>query len=302
MTEGYIIKQGTVESIEDELDGGRIKVRLVEDKDKPLSELPYAFPLNPKIFQCVPKVNEGVFVICSEFKNSKSQRYYIGPIISQMQDIGDAPYNYGSGSANSLTQGAIVDSFKPISNFAVTDGSFPDKSDIAIIGRKGEDIIVRDDEIDLRCGIRSEALGDEDESLVGNVLFNTKNPTYIQMKHKPHLTSDSDGVINLVADKINIVSHQDTDNDINVKLVNPNSKKNGKSEPLLHDSDLETLMTQLHQLPYGDVLVEILNKIIKALTNHTHAMNGLPPCQGLSITQVNDIDLNTLLSKHVRIS
>lgn len=299
----YVIKMGQVESIDDTLDGGRIKVRLTEDKDKPLSELSYAFPINPKMFHCVPNVGEGVLVIESQIGNPGSQKYYLGPIVSQMQEVSNAPYNYGSGTSISMLQGAIVGPHKPISDFPSTDGSFPDKSDVALIGRKGEDIVLRDNEIDLRCGIRKTAVGDEDEDLIGDVLFNGDNPAYIQMKHKKNLTSVGDGVINLVADRINIVSHiKDDGNNIDVKLVHPNSKDGDRTEPLLHDSDIDTLMGQLHQLPYGDILVEVLKKMCLAITQHTHAANGKKPCEGPPVIDVNNIKFDEMLSNHVRIS
>ena len=298
----YILKMGQVESIDDDLDGGRIKVRLAEDKNKSLSELPYAFPLNPKVFQCMPKVGEGVLVVASQNGNSQSQRYYLGPIISQMQNIGNAPYNYGAGNSISLLQGAIVGPNKPISQFALTDCSFPDKKDIAIIGRKSEDVILKEGEIDIRCGVRKEAYGDEDNSLIGNVIFNAENPAYIQMKHKPHLMQSGDGVINLVADRINLVSHQDNDNSIQVNLTNPNSKQGDNSQPLLKDEDIDTLMSQLHQLPYGDILVNVLRKMYLAIVTHTHAFNGLPPCEGQSIKLLKEVDFGSILSNHIRIS
>lgn len=148
---------------------------------------------------------------------------------------------------------------------------------------------------------QENALGDEDKDLIGNVLFNSEDP-HIQLKHKDNLTTAGDGVINIVADRINIASHQDTDNDVQVKLVNANSRNGDKTTPLLHDEDVETLMSQLHQLPYGDILVEILRKMCNAITEHTHNFSCLPPCEDEIIKAVKDIDLNTILSSHVRIS
>lgn len=298
-----VIKMGRVESVIDNLDEGRLKVRIEEDKDKPLSELPYAFPINPKMFQCVPKEGEGVLIITSQLGNPQSQRYYLGPIISQMQEVNKASFGRSDQASTAALQGAVVEPHKPLSEFNVTDGAFPDKNDIALIGRKGNDVILRDDEIDLRCGIRKTAVGDEDKDLIGDVIFNEDNPAYIQMKHKPHLMNSGEGVINLVADKINIVSHiKDNGNNLDVKLVNPNSKNGNKTEPLLHDEDIDKLISQLHQLPYGDVLVKILRKMNLAITSHTHAMNGLPPVDGISIKNAKGINFDELLSNHVRIS
>ena len=297
----YIIKLGQVESIEDISEGGRIKVRLSEDKGIALSDLPYAFPCLPKTLQSVPKVGECALVITAQKGNGKSQRYYIGPIVSQMQEMEYAPYNYGVGKANSLLDGAIIGPRKPINQYAVTDGAFPDKNDVALIGRKSEDIILKDGEIDLRCGIRQKAYGSEDKDLVGPIVFNADNPAYLQMKYGKNLMDVwGDSVVNVVADKVNLISHKNTDR--NVNLVNPNSKDGNNNNPLLNNEDIKTLMMDLHQVPYGDILVKILQKMCDAITQHTHAMSGLPPCDGTPITQVKAVDLNSILSPHIRIS
>lgn len=303
MNNEYIVKMGQVESIEDQLDGGRIKVRLAEDQNRPLSEIPYAFPINPKMFQCIPQVGECVLIISSQIGNADSQRYYLGPVVSQMQDISKAPYNYGAGTAISLLQGGIVGPSKPISQWSETDGAFPDKDDIAIIGRRGDDIVLRDGEIDLRCGIRKEIESDDDDSLYGNVALNSKNPTYIQMKHKPHLINNGggDGVVNIVSDKINLVSYNGK---TNVKLVNPSSKQNNKTEPLLTEIDLNELIPTLHPLPFGDKLVEVLKLMCDAIACHVHPIGNLPPCGKPLIDEVMDVrsELDSILSKDIKIN
>ena len=43
-----------------------------------------------------------------------------------------------------------------IDNFDETKGAFPNNDDIAVIGRKSEDVILKDGEIDIRCGIRQK--------------------------------------------------------------------------------------------------------------------------------------------------
>ena len=301
-----IIKRGVVDSVKDALDGGRIKVRLEEDNTCPRNDLPYAFPLIPKVFQSIPKVGEGVLVFNVQAGNYGSQRFYLGPIISEMQDITKADFGQDDSTATAALQSAVVEMDKPLQDFPSVDGAFPDKEDVAIIGRKGNDIILKEDEIDLRCGIRQDAVGEEDKSLRGNVMFNSENPAYIQVKHEKNLLGDSgDGVINLVADKINIVSHvKDDGNDLNVRLVHPNSKNGDKTDPLLHSEDIEDLISQLHQVPYGDVLVKILRQMLLAILNHTHAANGLPPVKGVEnfVKQASEINFDELLSNHVRIS
>lgn len=289
-----VIKMGQVESVYDDADGLRIKVRLAQDGDKPISELPYAFPLLPKTLQSVPKEGEGVFIIPCELGNGESGRMYIGPIISQPQYQNEDRYYYGRGTATSLLDGGSVEPLEKISNYEATNGAFPNVNDIALVGRNSEDIILKDGEIDLRCGIRAEAIGHEE--LKGQVVFNDDNPSYIQMRYKNGLmTQDKhqgNSAVNIVADKVNIISH--TDDNISDKLTD--------REHLIKDEDLDPIMEQLHQLPYGDILVDVLRKIVDAISNHVHPYPGLPPCRDAYVQDMIYTDLNTILSDNVRIS
>lgn len=303
MEGNFIIKLGEVVSIDDEMDGGRIKVKLQEDGNRNTSELPYAFPLNPKIFHCIPQVGECVLVFTTQLNNIDSQRYYIGPVISQMQDISHSEYDYGNGSANSLLDNGIYGPRVPISEWSLTDGAFPDKGDIAVVGRNGEDIILKKGEIDLRCGVRKNLHGDEDKNLIGNVGFNGENPAYIQMKYENGLLpkGGGDGAINIVADKINLVSHKGGQS---TPLVHPSSVIGDKSNPLMTKEDIGKLMEELHPLPYGDVLVRVLTIMCNAIRTHVHPFSGLPPCKSGFINAVNDEvgKLNDMLSKNIQIN
>ena len=81
MQNTFILKLGQVVDVNDETGGGRIKVKIAQDK----TNGEYAFPLLPKPIQVKPKVGEGVIVLSSELNNPDSNRFYIGPIISQPQ-------------------------------------------------------------------------------------------------------------------------------------------------------------------------------------------------------------------------
>ena len=144
-----LIKMAQVESIHDDADGLRIKARLSQDGNISTKELPYSFPLLPKTIQSVPKVGECVLVFFSEIGNNNSNRYYIGPIISQPQFNSYDPYMYGRGTAISLLKGASVSPLEKISNYDLTRGSYPNVNDVALVGRNTEDVILKDGEIDL---------------------------------------------------------------------------------------------------------------------------------------------------------
>lgn len=290
----YVVKMGKVVSIYDDADGSRIKVRLAQDGKKTVEELPYAFPLLPKMFQVIPKIGEGVFVITSKSGNIESNRYYIGPIISQPQQNNFDPYDDGRGTSLSLLQGGSLSPLEKISNYQETNGAFPKKNDVAIVGRKSEDVILKDGEIDLRCGIRNKSESNN-ENLVGEVVFNRINPAYIQMKFQRGIGNSSgqeaDSVINLVADKVNIISHKD-ENSFNLT----------DSDKLIKSEELDDIMKKLHQVPYGDLLVEALEKIRNVLANHVHAYPGLPPCHDHTLMEMLTDNYKEILSKNVRIS
>ena len=301
-----ILKYGHVESVYDDAFGLRIKARIEQDGNVKTTDLPFAFPLLPKMFQVIPKEGEGVYIITEESGNKKSQRYYIGPIISQPQYNEMCSYDYGRGPAASLLTQGLISPLENIKNYDNTNGSFPNaspnkfKDDVAIVGRNTQDIILRhnedkqSDEVDIRCGIRNEPL-QQSNDLIGKVIFNSVDPAYIQLKYKKSLSHgeniDANSMINLVADKINIISNQD-DNGLNV--TDPNE--------LINSDEISSIMQKLHQVPHGDTLIEFIELFKKAFLRHSHNYNNLPPTQGPDVIEMGQYDLNKILSKHVRIS
>lgn len=302
-----LIKKGQVELVEDTADGLRIKVRLKDDGRTPLEDIPYAFPLLPKTFQSVPKTGEGAFVILAMSDNKMSQRYYLGPIISQPQFQGECKYQYGRGNATSIIEGGTVEPLERISNYKETLGSFPKVNDVAMVGRGSQDIIMHENEktgsneVDIRCGIRNDSTyGNEanGEAVVGKVVFNKEDPAYVQLKYKKNITTapeqEASSVVNVVADKINIISNKDKNG---FNLTDP--------DQLINENELDGMMEKLHQVPHGDTLIKLLKVIIDAILTHVHPYASMPPCIADSTLELAGVWLNTLdtiLSKHVRIS
>ena len=295
MKNDFIIKMAQVESVVDEADGLRIKARLEQDGKTPTVDLPYSYPLLPKTFRIVPKVGECVLIFLAQIGNNESNRYYIGPVISQDQKLNYDSYDYGRGRAISLLNGGTLEPFTKLSKYEETNGSFPKINDVSIVGRKSEDVILKENEIDIRCGVRQEAVNYDDENLVGSVIFNKINPAYIQLKYKRAIGNspkqEADSIINLVADKVNIISHKD------VNQFNLTDK-----EEMIKSNEMDSIMNKLHQLPYGDELVKALNYIRDAITKHVHPYPGMPPCSDTYIMDLLGYDFNQILSDNVRIS
>ena len=296
-----IIQYGHVEWTDDELDGMRIKVRLNQDRVGTTS-LPYAFPLLPKTFQSMPKKGEGVFVFTMELSNNESQRFYLGPIISQPQYFNHDNYYILGGQefqqAASLLKGAGNAAPKGgISTYDKTKHAFPDRDSVAVIGRDAEDIEIKEGEIDIRCGIRGEAPA-KNENIFGKVVFNSKDPAYIQLKYNQGglcggNETKTTSIANIVAGKINLVSTNDE------AYTECSYDSVDGSRTLL--SKYEQLMKDLHKVPWGDKLIEFLDLFRNMYAQHTHPNPLLPPFPQFS-EQVIQKDLESLLSKDVRVS
>ena len=272
-------------SITDDTDADRIKVRLSpEDNYKTVDEIDYAFPLLPKFFHVKPKEDEAVLVLLATNNNGNSQRYYIGPIISQDHKLYKDPYFMG---ADSYLRGA----FKPFDTAPrmdpETDGVLPNDEDIVIRGRKNTDIQITEDDIRIKAGVKVVANGNESK-----ITFNIKNPSYHKLKyHNTPLNGDTYSTSTIVADKINLLGNQS-------KYP---FKTNDKTE-LISDTEMQNIIAKAHELPYGDLLVDFLKLFIKTFAEHTHPYPGMTPCKTPDFIDTTTYDLNKILSESVRIN
>lgn len=297
MTIGKVMEvEGTYS--EDSHDGLRVRVQLPTDVPKKITDLQWAFPLMPKIFHSVPKVGEAVLVFSED--TTKSQRWFIGPIISQPQ------FNtYCSDEdATTLLKSKDREPLEKISNSDDTRGSFPNASDVAMVGRGSEDIILKYDdttkasEVDIRSGIRGEATNSGNDNMVGNIVFNGTDPAYIQLKHKNGIATSrknsANSLVNVVANRINLMSNKDDSISHNL----------GDKDTLVKEDKIDNVMDNLHQVPKGDKLVELLNVMKGCILHHVHPWAGMEQCGDWSgyINKLNDYDINSILSDYVRIS
>lgn len=280
-------------------DGLRIRAEF-EGEDFPtrIEDIPWAFPFLPKTFQSIPKVGEAVIILYRGGNNG--QRYYIGPIISQPQFNTFARKKY----ATSLLKPNESDPLERISDNSNTNGSFPKSSDVAIVGRGSEDVILRynddtkESEIQLRSGIRTEPTNESNPNMIGNIIFNGTDPSYIQLKYKKGLATKQDqeanSIINLVANRINIMSNKDDNIAHNLR----------DQDDMISDEKVDEIMGNLHQVPMGDKLVELLKVMKGCIMHHVHPWAGMEQCGdwGGYINKLDGYDIDSILSKYVRIS
>lgn len=281
----YIIRIGYVSDTYDEYDGGRIKVKLFPDDDgKTLEELPYAFPLLPKMVHVIPKVGESVMIISPKSNDNASQRYYLGPIIHQPQFM---HFDNFLASTSLLDGGNLMNVLPALSRVPEAQGALCTTEDISFRGRGDTDIIFKEKEVALRCGVRLTNVNNKE-----HIVFNKETPTYVKLKyHENKLNDGTKSTATIVSEKINLIGTNSR------QYFNVQDNKE-----LITDEVMNKIIEDAHVLPYGDTLVEFLKLFIKAFSSHTHAYSGLPPVPNMDYISLQNYDLNEILSESVRIN
>lgn len=247
--------------------GRRIKVRLSEDSQNlDPNELPWVWPLMPKHLHVTPKVGEMVMVFLQELDAVHGNRFYIGPIISQDYFLDHG----GKYEALSLLQGVSTSPLcHPIGNSA-NDGTYPESDVIAIQGRGDSAMWLKDEELRLMCGHKAMWKWDRLSPLrpnadPGGLQFNKKDLGYIQLKYDKF--NDKEGnkfnsVINVVADRINLISHNGADSMESVNVTN--------QKELMTKDSIENFVSEAQCAVYGDDLIRFLEQFRQVFLDHTH--------------------------------
>lgn len=291
-----------VENIEDEFNEGRIQVRL-EGVDRQQSlpgggkevikqpgvstvDLVWCEPLMPKYLNIVPQKGEMVRTAVFNYQNKYQRRVYMGPVIGQ-QTVGDFTNPSYQKTKLKVENSAYTPKW---TNFPQTfEGKdwkvWPNKDDIAIIGRVNTDLILRDkpgyNEIILRSGKMDWSTMNNPLEGVGSVIpsLNLTNPAYITINNtlpKTNATADEKRIgldksrthVNIVADSLNLISHL-------------GSSSRGKSPTILNGEDsvkqLTTEKVRLHPVIYGDKVWEFMDLMRNFVNGHIHVGDRLEP-------------------------
>lgn len=276
-------------SVSDDTDADRIKVRLSpEDNSKRIDEIDYAFPILPKMFHVKPKVGEAVLVLLAVTNDGNSQRYYIGPVVSQDHRLNFDPYFQGADSflRGSYKKFDVAPRMNPDHN-----GILPNDNDIVIRGRKNADIQITDDDVRIKAGVKVV-----DNANAYNMMFNIKNPSYAKFKyHNASLADGSKSTATIVSDKIALLSNN-----------SPNYFYTTDRKDLITDDELNRVIESAYKLPYGEKLVEFLKAFVDAFVKHTHPFQMLPPNPAYSTVLMEKkaqlLDKGEMLSDTVRIN
>ena len=309
------VKIGTVLDISDAKDGERIKVQVLPvDKYTPLEKIPYSFPLLPKMLHVKPKVGEAVLVLCEDENKRDSQRYYIGPIISQSHLL----YKEDAISSTALLKGGPKNEDDAASTRQKAIGAFAEDEDVALYGRKNGDIIITDNDIRIRCGVHLV-----NNSNTSDISFNRGAASYIKLKYYDTPLEQNEKKYNGILEEIlddNVENTNEHNRTVStativadkINLISPNGSPYIETSDVkegISDEEMKKIINQAHQLPYGDVLVNFMSYMIKMFKSHTHKYHGMPPCPDANSAKF-DLAYGTteseykdkLLSKDIRIN
>lgn len=303
------LELGEVISVNDPNALGRIKVRIKGPVSKGGDDgvtddnLPWAHPFNTKFFTAQPKVKEAVFIITFSNQQKHADRLYIGPIISQSQQLNFDPF-YASALAG-FTFGQSQPTLS-VDTIPELKGVFPKPEDVSVQGRDNADITLKPNEVLLRAGMYSST--EPSKTNPFKFSFNKRSQAYIQIKNNVVIKKATDtekeekgSVANFVANKINLLTHKDGS-----PIFNLTNQDN-----LISDEELLKILAEAHQMVFGDVLLEYLRLLKDAFFSHVHNGNGNTPTDltasgnklALETFKKKAEDLEkAMLSKNIRIN
>jgi hypothetical protein len=144
---------GVVVDNNDPNDSGMLYVRIPElDKNMDSKNLIKAYPLLSKVNNyTIPTIGEAVIIFLIDPDKPYTNRFWVGPIISQFQKMEQDPYQ----TALNLTDQPNNTPLKPISTIPTAKGLFPSKYERDVVyslGRNNTDIKHEKNKITIRAG------------------------------------------------------------------------------------------------------------------------------------------------------
>lgn len=300
-----MLEIGTVVSVTDKENLGRIKVRIIGpkslggDNDTKDSDLPYCYPLIPKHLSIQPKVGEAVFIFIFSKDKALVDRMYIGPIISQPQQLDSDKF---FSSALSSFSFAIETPETNVKTIAQLNGVFPSQDDISLQGRYNTDITQKRNEVVIRAGKFKDNKPDKNNPF--KIAFNPITQGFIQIKNDVTITNpETDktylgSVTTVMSNKINLISHE------GLPKININNDEKTRQDTLITDEEMVKILENCHEIPYGDIVLEYLILMKNALLAHVHNGSGNPASGAAKLefeSKAKDLE-KRMLSKNIRIN
>jgi hypothetical protein len=313
-----VAKLGKVINNIDPLGGGRVQIRLSDDSTLNDVDVPWAFPLIPKHFHILPKVGEACWVIAPETSKFGriSERLYFGPVISQLDRL---DYEMDM-TAASFYDGALVYpevnpqwdensvGIYPSDDYGKNLSADKVGDVVGLLGRHNNDVLLKDNELWIRVG---------KYNIANNKKVFSNHPGFIKMKNykdaspiynrvdeagNTDFSSSYKTVSTIVSDEILLISSsQNAKGEDKYTHHGRNYPVNNPKE-MVSDETITDILETAHRLPYGDVLVDFLDKLRSAFLNHQHNIVLVPPVRDKEIENIAAYDLEEMLTNNIRIN
>lgn len=186
---------GTVIDNKDPENAGRIRVLLDSNKYKVENFVPWkkgrttdntvtdpyiCNPFLPKLINVVPKIGELVKVIFYNPDYPELDKEYVGPVISQFNNI-----EYENATQGRVfTQSQKTNLLPNLGNFEYSKGLLPDINNITILGRKSTDLTIKPNDILIRSG-KVDLRDNKKFNKKGSLFQVSSNPVKLDRKTKP---------------------------------------------------------------------------------------------------------------------
>ena len=300
---GVQIRRNTYPAIvvrsDDPLEQNRLIARIVSidekgdvfggrDKDTPDDKLPYAIPLVPSFFNVTPLEGEMVILLLENPEINTSPRYWIGPIINSKNKLKYQSYR----EAVKILDYTRFGGNENIQNKPNPSRVWPEKSDVAVMGREDSMLTLRPREAYLNSGAFKK----------GTFEPNMEHPSYLQLKQFDLKTSNPFNSNPIEYSQANLVS-------TNINLYSPRGKfRKEDIQQYEVNKDLQNFgetAVRLHPAVFGDELVKLLDIMIQFMRTHIHTPQA-PAVPDSILKKLEEYSvtgkLQDLLSNHVRIN
>lgn len=258
-------------NITDPLASNRIQVRIKGLDDKVAdNNLTWCEPFTPIFYHLLPKVNELVKIFLFNDGEPQMRRFWIGPIVSSVQNLNFQSYTSALSNNDLSTQTPN----KPINTIPSANGVYPEMEDFVLQGRNNTDLVFKDKEVLIRAG--KFVFND-------NLTLNTTNPSYTQLK----LTSDGKtSYNNMIANKIYLITHT------GAKVF----------DKIITDSTLDNIEKEANSAVYAEPLIQFLTYIKEYVTTHIHAPESPADVGVGKVPEIAQFDLNKIVAKNIKIN
>lgn len=267
------IYEARVIDINDPLESQRIRVRIKGLDDKTAdANLPWCDSFLPMMHFVLPKRDELVKIMLFNSAEPNMRRQWVGPVISQFQSL---KYDsYLTANRNSALSNQTPD--KATSKIPDAKGVYPERDDVALLGRDNADVILKQNLVLIRAGKFVQG---------NNVQLNNTNPTYV------HLRMSNDGSKSyaaMVANQIFLIGHD---------------LGNTSYPAILTDKILADIEKNADPAVLGNPLYELLVFLVTFCLTHVHTSAEMSPNPGSpKYKELSDYDIKKILSKIVKLN